>query len=478
MEVTGRVFDLHLKWYRLDYRKYEETKWYIAISTKEKIVKEGILGYWDTTGLEDGWYVLRLVAQDCVKNEAITEVEVYIGQPEKLLEIGKKGKEDGEFNHPGYIALDKEGNIYVTDTENDRIQVFSPEGEHLLTIGGLPAGKAGAQGKGRGKQGSIFNKPTGIAVDEEGYIYVADRNNDRVVKIEQKASGEWEIVLEITGFNKPHGVCFTDGLLYVADRNNDRIQVFTSSGVYVRTIETGITGDLNKPQGVFTVDSREQLAESRIYISDRNNDRVLVLNSTGSIIMEITGLNKPDGIVVNGNGYIYVADSNNDCIKKYRPDGVLVATIKESFNKPQGIVLDEEGNILICDSNNDRVVKYGLPPKEKEKKYASPRTNFQFQTSSFKLSEVYVYPNPAKNGKKPTFHIELSDIADKIEIRIYTISADLVHKAELTGPPNKGTAYEYTWNTDKVASGVYLYLIRAHKDGKTVKTLKKMTIIK
>jgi len=182
VEVTGRVYDMHLKWYRLDYRRYEETEWQIAISTKEKIVEEGVLGYWDTTGLEDGWYVLRLIGQDCVKNKAKTEVEVYIGQPEKLLEFGGKGKEEGEFNHPGYIALDKEGNIYVTDTENDRIQKFSSEGEHLLRIGG-------AQGKGKGNQGSIFNKPTGIAVDEEGFIYVADRNNDRVVKIKQEEDG-------------------------------------------------------------------------------------------------------------------------------------------------------------------------------------------------------------------------------------------------------------------------------------------------
>jgi len=237
-----------------------------------------------------------------------------------------------------------------------------------------------------------------------------------------------------------------------------------------------VTGDWNKPQGVFAV-VKDEVQREKIYISDRNNDSVLVLNSTGSIIMEITGLNKPDGIVVNENGYIYVADSNNDCVRKYRPDGELVATIKEKFNKPEGIVLDKEGNILICDSNNDRVVKYGLPPKEKQKQYASPRNNFNLLASTFQLNEVYVYPNPAKGGKYPTFHIECG-IADKIEIRIYTISADLVHKAEITGLPNNGASYEYTWDINRIASGVYLYLVRVHKDGETKKVLKKLAIIK
>jgi len=83
----------------------------------------------------------------------------------------------------------------------------------------------------------------------------------------------------------------------------------------------------------------------------------------------------------------------------------------------------------------------------------------------------------AKGGEKPIFHIECGEV-DRIEIRIYTISADLVHKAEITGLPNNGASYEYTWDINRIASGVYLYLVRVHKDGKIVKKLKKLAIIK
>jgi len=121
----------------------------------------------------------------------------------------------------------------------------------------------------------------------------------------------------------------------------------------------------------------------------------------------------------------------------------------------------------------------GLGYEEKEVSQPLGVVGLKKSGSVFELKEVYVYPNPAKGGKNPTFHIELSEVANKIELKIYTISADLIHKAELTGPPNKGTAYEYTWNTDKVASGVYLYLIRCYKEGyPTIKVIKKLAIIK
>jgi len=100
---------------------------------------------------------------------------------------------------------------------------------------------------------------------------------------------------------------------------------------------------------------------------------------------------------------------------------------------------------------------------------------------TFKLSEVYAYPNPAKGGKNPTIHIECG-IADRLEIRIYNIAAELLHSNEFSGNDwkiiNNKYCYEYTWNVNEIASGVYIYLIRAKYDNNTIKTLKKVAIIK
>ncbi len=97
----------------------------------------------------------------------------------------------------------------------------------------------------------------------------------------------------------------------------------------------------------------------------------------------------------------------------------------------------------------------------------------------FKLGEVYSFPNPAKQCN-PTIHFECG-IAEKVEIRIYNIAAELVKAAEITKQPeiiNGKYAYEYTWDVNGVASGVYLYLVKAYKNGEVLKALKKLAVIK
>jgi len=100
---------------------------------------------------------------------------------------------------------------------------------------------------------------------------------------------------------------------------------------------------------------------------------------------------------------------------------------------------------------------------------------------TFKLGEVYSFPNPAKRGKCPTIHIE-SGIADRVEINIYDIAGDLVHSSEITDKLeiiNGKYAYEYRWNVSNVPSGVYIYLIRAKKSGKKeINVVKKLAIVK
>lgn len=102
---------------------------------------------------------------------------------------------------------------------------------------------------------------------------------------------------------------------------------------------------------------------------------------------------------------------------------------------------------------------------------------------SFKLGEVYCFPNPSKNTN-PVFHIE-TGIADKIQIRIYDISGLLVHETTITNPPQviddgQGPqyAYEYLWDVKNTGSGVYIFNISAKKDDKTLKTAGRCAVIK
>ncbi|MBI4667765.1 MAG: T9SS type A sorting domain-containing protein, partial [Elusimicrobia bacterium] len=104
---------------------------------------------------------------------------------------------------------------------------------------------------------------------------------------------------------------------------------------------------------------------------------------------------------------------------------------------------------------------------------------------AFKMGEAYCFPNPATGSQKPTFHIE-TGLADKVELRIYDISGELIHETTLDVPPQviddgQGPqyAYEYPWDASRVGSGVYVYVIQSFKAGEgTLKKMGKCALVK
>jgi hypothetical protein len=100
--------------------------------------------------------------------------------------------------------------------------------------------------------------------------------------------------------------------------------------------------------------------------------------------------------------------------------------------------------------------------------------------ATFKCGEVYSYPNPAKQTN-PKIHIEVG-LADKVEVWIYDIACNLVHYKDITDKlqlKDNKYVYEYEWDVSKVASGVYIYYIKAEKQGyKPIEIKKKLAVIK
>jgi len=107
----------------------------------------------------------------------------------------------------------------------------------------------------------------------------------------------------------------------------------------------------------------------------------------------------------------------------------------------------------------------------------------QAADDTFRLGEVYCFPNPAKRTD-PAFHIE-TGLADKIELKIYDVAGDLVHETSLTGRPQviddgQGAqyAYEYLWSVKNTGSGVYIFSVTARKGDKTLRKSGRCAIIK
>ncbi|MDO8805229.1 MAG: IPT/TIG domain-containing protein [Elusimicrobiota bacterium] len=100
-------------------------------------------------------------------------------------------------------------------------------------------------------------------------------------------------------------------------------------------------------------------------------------------------------------------------------------------------------------------------------------------SAEFKLGEVYVYPNPAKGGKVPTFHIEVGT-ADSVKIKVFTVAGQFAHEKTITGNPQvigSVYAYEYAWE-GRIASGVYYYTMEAEKAGKKIKAKGKFAVVR
>ena len=260
----------------------------------------------------------------------------------------------GLFAHPHGFTVDKEGNLWTTDTNDEEAvlgiparnasgipigqQVFkiSPSGQVLMTLG-----KAGIGGSGS----DAFDRPTGVAVADNGDIFVSDgharnkSNNARVVKFSRtgtfiKAWGR--LGSEPGNFREPHDIYVggSRGYVYVADRLNNRVQVFDQDGNFIAAWK-----QFGQPSSVF-VDKQDNIYIGATYQdpsggasvngpSSGPNDRAIVIGSaiTGELkylIPDPGDLSKmtdtgtsASGIAVDAQGTIYAADVGFNNLRKY-----------------------------------------------------------------------------------------------------------------------------------------------------------------
>lgn len=273
--------------------------------------------------------------------------------------FGSKGSGNGQFSSPTGIATDAQGNAWVADTSNNRVQQFNPKGEYLTKFGSL--------GSGNGQ----FYAPSGIAIDSKGNIWVVDSGNNRVQQFNSK--GEYITKFGSLGsgngqLNFPTGIAIdSEGNLWVADWGNNRVQKFNSSGGYIAKFGTkgSSNGQLESPSGI-AIDSGGHL-----WVADFGNNRVQEFNSSGEYVSKFgtkgSGngqLESPASLVINSQGNLWVTDSANNRVQKFNPKGEYLTKFGAKgtgigqFESPRGIALDPAGDLMVTDTNNNRVQKF------------------------------------------------------------------------------------------------------------------------
>lgn len=315
-------------------------------------------------------YVVTVVTDKGESPES--EEVVAIPSPYLIaMKFGETGVDDGEFSSPTGIALDKDGNIYVADTDNHSIQKFDKDGKFLARWGGDPSDDEGA-----------FYYPRGLTTDQDGNVYVADSGNNRVQKIDPngnyiRAWGKFGFAwrgADMGKFDVPWGVVTDNhGNLYVSDTSNARIQKFQSDGTpLLRWGRDGsYDGAFFYPRGI-AVDF-----VGNTFVADEGNHRIQKFDGRGAFLTkwgrEGSGpgqFKSPWGVACDALGNVYVVDSGNHRIQKFDGNGTFLCAwgnrgiTDGQFNYASGIAVDREGCVYVVDSGNGRVVKYA--PTEEE----------------------------------------------------------------------------------------------------------------
>jgi hypothetical protein len=277
------------------------------------------------------------------------------------------GSSDGanagaQFHGPAGLALDSQGNLYVADQYNCTIRKITPLGSNWVVT--TIAGSSGQSGLQDGANShALFNYPTGVAVDAYGNVFVADQYNNAIRKITPlKGTTNW-VVTTIAGqgpnylgtadgtnkaaqFNAPSGIAVdAGGHLFVADQFNNEIRKVTPSGT--NWIVTTIAGNGPNSPG-----SADGINTARFYT--------------------------PTALAVDTSGNLYVADEQNDTIRKLTPLGAnwVTGTIggqpqksgtnngcgtNALFHFPFSLAVDGKGSVFVADTANN-TIRIGFQP--------------------------------------------------------------------------------------------------------------------
>ncbi len=311
------------------------------------------------TGLSKGTeYHFRVVAE----NEAGTIMgadKTLLTEADFAFAIGTEGPGESQFLYPGGIATDPEGNVWVADTYNARIQEFDSEGKFIR--------KFGSEGSGNGE----FSYPYGIATDPEGNVWVADTENHRIQEFDSEGKFIRKFGSEGSGngqFLYPEGIAIDPkGNVWVADTYNARIQEFDAEGGFIRKFSEGY-GPFYCPHGIAAD------PEGNVWVVDPCRNRVEEFNSEGKFmnIINIFGwegngngeFSYPYGIATDSEGNVWVADTGNNRVQKFSAKGAYVGkfgsvgTGSGQFIEPLGIATDPEGSIWVADTYNNRIQKW------------------------------------------------------------------------------------------------------------------------
>lgn len=297
------------------------------------------------------WLLGLLCLALCAGCDELPEGKRF-GQLDKVW--GRRGISEGRFQKPRAMAIDANDLLYIVDMKAS-IQVFTTDGEFVRGWQ-TPDHKVG--------------KPTGLSIDRQGNVLVADTHYYQVLVY----SPQGELLRKIGGTlgNRPgefglvtDALQDSEGNYYISEYGEfDRIQKFTPEGEFL--LQWGghgsEPGQFVRPQNMALDD------QDRIWVADACNHRIQVFDGSGKLL-SIWGehgsapgqLSYPYDLIFDDEGNLYICEFGNHRVQKFTPEGKSLGCWGsegrregELFN-PWAVVLDQQGRLHVLDTNNHRV---------------------------------------------------------------------------------------------------------------------------
>jgi sugar lactone lactonase YvrE len=274
------------------------------------------------------------------------------------MEFGSEGTGNGQFDHPADVALDGEGNIFVLDNGNDRVEVFNAAGEYLRQFG--------SPGSGEGD----LSDPYGLAVDSAGNVWVLDRGNQRLEEFDDE--GAFVRTVDIEDLEYPEGIAVDHkDDVWVSATYKGHLVVFGSKGERLKTIgSTGSgPGQLNEPEEL-SVDGN-----GHVWVAEWGNNRVQEFDEEGEYLANFGSagsepgeIQSPYAIAAVG-GYVFVGETGNNRVQEFEEDGTYIERIGGAgagpgeylLSYPIGTAVDAAEDLLIPDAGHNRIAIWRPP---------------------------------------------------------------------------------------------------------------------
>jgi RHS repeat-associated protein len=317
-------------------------------------------------------------------------------------EFGSAGSGEGQLDVPVGLATDSGGNVWVADTDNNRIEKFSSSGTYLAAYTSIGTGS------------TALKEPKGVTIDSKGDVWVSDTGNHRIVELNSSgalvlafgygvANGKSEpetctskcgAGIEGSGNGQIQGAqnaaIDSKGNVWVAETGNNRIQEFNEKGEYVNKFGSEGTG-----ANQFKTPNDITISAGNIYVADFTNNRIDELSATGAFVQAFgygvaNGESKPEtctstcqaGISGSGNGQfngparistepatgnIFVADHANARIEVLNQAGAFLASFGSAgkgegqLENLKGVTVSSNGSVYVAEAGSEHIQHWTTP---------------------------------------------------------------------------------------------------------------------